>query len=164
MSAMNWIYVMDDAALLEGRMTPTYPLGVNIVLALWVGYQALKKRPLLTTNLFVTVVQTIKQNDAGIRKISGTAIAEQRAKKIVYTPPEGEAIIRQKLKELEDFIHTENRMDPLMKLPLIHYQFEAIHPFLDGKGRTGRILNILYLVKEGLLDLPVLYLRKHIIE
>ncbi|MGD1045345.1 MAG: Fic/DOC family N-terminal domain-containing protein [Bacteroidota bacterium] len=132
--------------------------------ALWAGYNALKKRSLLTTNLYVDVVQTIKQNDAGIRNITGTAVADQRSGRVLYTPPEGEALIRQKLKELEDFIHAENHVDPLIKLALIHYQFEAIHPFFDGNGRTGRIINILYLVKEGLLDLPVLYLSKYIIE
>ena len=132
--------------------------------ALWAGYHALKKRSLLTTNLFVDVVQTIKRNDAGIRNLTGTTIADQRNGRVIYTPPEGEALIRQKLKGLEDFIHAENHTDPLINLALIHYQFEAIHPFFDGNGRTGRIINILYLVKEGLLDLPVLYLSKYIIE
>lgn len=132
--------------------------------ALWAGYKALRKRPLLTTNLFINVVQTIKQNDAGIRNLSGTKISDQRNGKVLYTPPEGESLIRQKLKELEEFIHAENHLDPLVKLALIHYQFEAIHPFFDGNGRTGRIINILYLVKEDLLNLPVLYLSKYIIE
>jgi Fic family protein len=132
--------------------------------ALWAGYKALRKRSLLTTNLFIDVVQTIKQTDAGIRNLPGTTISDQRSGKVLYTPPEGEILIRQKLKELEEFIHAENHLDPLIKLALIHYQFEAIHPFFDGNGRTGRIINILYLVKEDLLDLPVLYLSKYIIE
>jgi Fic family protein len=132
--------------------------------ALWAGYNALKKRSLLTTNLFIDVVQTIKQNNAGIRNITGTAISDQRSGRVLYTPPEGEASIRQKMKELENFIHASNHLEPLIKLALIHYQFEAIHPFFDGNGRTGRIINILYLIKEGLLDLPVLYLSKYIIE
>ena len=132
--------------------------------ALWAGYKALRKRSLLTTNLFIDVVQTIKQTDAGIRSLPGTTISDQRSGKVLYTPPEGEILIRQKLKELEEFIHAENHLDPLIKLALIHYQFEAIHPFFDGNGRTGRIINILYLVKEDLLDLPVLYLSKYIIE
>jgi Fic family protein len=83
---------------------------------------------------------------------------------VVFTPPEGEDIIRNKLKNLEDYIHTKDEVDPLIKLALIHYQFEAIHPFSDGNGRTGRILNILYLAQNHLLDLPVLYLSKFIIE
>jgi len=83
---------------------------------------------------------------------------------VVFTPPEGEDIIRNKLKNLEDYIHAEDTVDPLVKLALIHYQFEAIHPFTDGNGRTGRILNILYLTSQHLLALPVLYLSKYIIE
>ncbi len=131
---------------------------------LWAGYNAMRKKQLLTTNLYIKIVQTIKQNDAGIRNLPGTTIADQRTGKVLYTPPEGEALIRQKLGELEEFIHTDDQFDPLIKLALIHYQFEAIHPFFDGNGRTGRIINILYLVMRGLLDLPVLYLSKYIIE
>lgn len=83
---------------------------------------------------------------------------------IIYTPPEGEAAIREKLKNLEDYIHGKDKTDPLIKLAISHYQFESIHPFTDGNGRTGRILNILYLVQQGLLDLPVLYLSSYIIQ
>ena len=132
--------------------------------ALWEGYNALKKRPILSTNLFVTIVQRIRENQAGIRNTPGTTIANSATGEIIYTPPEGETIIRDKLKNLEDFIHAGDEMDPLIKLALIHYQFEAIHPFSDGNGRTGRIINILFLILHGLLDLPVLYLSKAIIE
>jgi Fic family protein len=132
--------------------------------ALWAGYEALKSRPFLTTNLFVQIVQTIKQTDAAIRKVPGTAIVNSANGAVVYTPPDGEAVIREKLKQLEDFIHAEDGMDPLVRLALMHYQFEAIHPFSDGNGRTGRIINVLYLVQRGLLDLPVLYLSKSITE
>jgi len=132
--------------------------------ALWEGYNALKKRPILSTNLFVTIVQRIRENQAGIRNTPGTTIANSATGEIIYTPPEGETIIRDKLKNLEDFIHAGDEMDPLIKLALIHYQFEAIHPFSDGNGRTGRIINILFLILRGLLDLPVLYLSKAIIE
>ena len=83
---------------------------------------------------------------------------------MVYTPPEGEGVIRDKLRGLEEFIHGGGGMDPLVKMALVHYQFEAIHPFADGNGRTGRIVNVLLLVNDGLLDLPVLYLSKFIIE
>jgi len=129
--------------------------------ALWEGYSNLRKRP-LSTNTFVSIVQTIKENNAGIRKTTGTRIA--RNKETIYTPPEGEAVIRVLLKNLEDFIHSENGIDDLVRLAVMHYQFEAIHPFSDGNGRTGRILNILYLVEKGLLDAPILYLSKYIIE
>lgn len=132
--------------------------------ALWEGFNTLKGRELLTTNLFIKVVQTIKQNSAGIRTTPGTKITNLATGEIIYTPPESEAILRNKLKNLEDYIHGSNQTDPLIKLALIHYQFEAIHPFSDGNGRTGRIINILYLVFKGLLDLPVLYLSKYIIE
>ena len=131
--------------------------------ALWEGFNALKKRP-LSTNLFVSLFQAIKQSNAGIRIMPGTAIKNMGTGKIVYTPPEGEKIIRDKLKNLEEFIHADDEIDPLIKLALIHYQFEAIHPFPDGNGRAGRIINILFLVFKGLIDLPVLYLSKYIIE
>ena len=132
--------------------------------ALWEGYNQLKRRPVMTTNLFIKIVQIIKQNQAGIRKTPGTAIVNESTSKVIYTPPESEDIIMGKLKNLEEFIHAEDDMDPLVKLALIHYQFEAIHPFTDGNGRTGRIINILFLTFKGLLDLPVLYLSKAIIE
>jgi Fic family protein len=131
---------------------------------LWKGYNDLKNRPVLTTNLFIELVQTIKEHSGGIRRMPGTAVANAATGAVIYTPPEGETVIRDKLKNLEDFIHAEDGLDPLIKLALIHYQFEAIHPFADGNGRTGRIVNILFLVLNGLLDLPVLYLSKSIIE
>ncbi len=132
--------------------------------ALSEAYRTLKKRPLLTTNLFVKIYQTIKENRAGIRNVPGTVIKNMSTGEVLYTPPVGESIIRDKLKNLEDYIHAENGVDPLVKLAVIHYQFEAIHPFTDGNGRTGRILNILFLVMKDLLDFPVLYLSKYIIE
>jgi Fic family protein len=132
--------------------------------ALWEGFSSLKDRPFLTTNLFIRIVQTIRANKAGIRNTPGTKVANAATGEVVFTPPEGEAIIRQKLKNLEDYIHAEDEVDPLIKLALIHYQFETIHPFTDGNGRTGRIVNILYLTQKHLLDLPVLYLSKYIID
>ena len=132
--------------------------------ALWKGFNALQGRQVLTTNLFVDIVRTIKKNQAGIRNIPGTAVANGVTGEVIFTPPEGESVIRDKLKNLEDFIHAEDSIDPLIKLAVIHYQFESIHPFSDGNGRTGRIINILYLVFRGLLELPVLYLSKYIIE
>lgn len=132
--------------------------------ALWKGFNALQGRQVLTTNLFVDIVRTIKKNQAGIRNIPGTAVANGVTGEVIFTPPEGESVIRDKLKNLEDFIHIEDSIDPLIKLAVIHYQFESIHPFSDGNGRTGRIINILFLVFRGLLELPVLYLSKYIIE
>lgn len=94
----------------------------------------------------------------------GTKIANSATGEVLYTPPEGVQVIRDKLKNLEDYIHAGDKVDPLIKLAIIHYQFEAIHPFFDGNGRAGRIINILFLVYKDLLDLPVLYLSKYIIE
>ncbi len=132
--------------------------------ALWEGFNHLKNKGLLTTKLFIELVQTIKKNQAGIRKTPGTKIANQTTGKVIYTPPEGENVIRDKLANLETYLHETNKINPLVKLAVLHYQFEAIHPFSDGNGRTGRIINILYLVQQNLLDFPVLYLSKYIIE
>ncbi|MCO5723227.1 Fic family protein [Robiginitalea marina] len=132
--------------------------------ALWLGLEALKKRPILNTNLFIRLVQTIKGNQAGIRNVPGTQLKNPSTGQVIYTPPEGEAVIREKLKNLEDYIHAEDGTDPLVKMAIIHYQFEAIHPFFDGNGRAGRILLLLYLKLTGLLDLPALFLSRYIIE
>ncbi len=110
-------------------------------------------------------MQKLKATTAGVRRGTGTRLSNPATKEIVYTPPEGEDLIRAKLGSLEKFIHEENEtIDPLIKMALIHYQFEAIHPFDDGNGRTGRILNVLYLVHKDLLSLPVLYLSAFIIQ
>lgn len=130
--------------------------------ALWLGLQRLEERPILTTNLFIEIVQCIKQNQAGIRKVPGTTLATPEGN-VIYTPPSGEEVIRQKLANLEQFIHEENGLDPLIKMAVIHYQFEAIHPFVDGNGRTGRILLLLYLKFAGLLDIPAIFFSEYII-
>jgi Fic family protein len=132
--------------------------------ALWYGIDQMKSGRLLSTSLFEEIVQIITQNTAGVRRVPGTAIVSDRTKATIYTPPEGERVIRDKLAALEQFLHTEDDIDPLVKMAVLHYQFEAIHPFSDGNGRTGRILNILYLISVGLLDVPVLYLSRYIIE
>ncbi len=124
--------------------------------ALWLGMRQLEIRPLISTNLCISLVQCIKQNDAGIRKTPGTALSNAQGE-IVYTPPVGEAVIREKLHNWELFIHETQDYDPLIVMALMHYQFEAIHPFYDGNGRTGRILLLLYLKFSGLLDIPAIY-------
>lgn len=130
--------------------------------ALWHGYTSLASRP-LSTSLFVEIVNIIRLHEAGIRTLPGTVIANLRGETI-YTPPTGEECIYRLMTNLCKYIHTEDDIDPLIKLAVIHYQFEAIHPFSDGNGRTGRIINILYLVSQGLIELPVLYLSHYIIE
>jgi Fic family protein len=131
-------------------------------LALNHGFRQIKERP-LATGLFIEIAQLIKQTDFNVRRVPGTRIANTHGQTI-YTPPEGESVIRDKLRELENFMHADDGLDVLVKMALVHYQFEAIHPFSDGNGRTGRILNILYLVNRGLLNLPVLYLSRYIID
>lgn len=132
--------------------------------ALWEGFNRIKKNARLNAGLFVDLVQRIKQDSRGIRDRPGTVIGNARTREVIYTPPEGKAIIYRKLDELERFIHDDESLDPLLKLALVHYQFEAIHPFFDGNGRTGRLVNILFLVQKGLLDQPVLYMSKYIID
>ena len=129
--------------------------------ALNFGFKELTQRP-LTTNLFIDLVRIIKEVDFGVRRVPGTALKNAQGE-VIYTPPVGEAVIRDKLANLEQFIHADDGLDPLVKMAVMHYQFEAIHPFEDGNGRTGRILNLLYLVECGLLDIPVLFLSRYII-
>ena len=131
--------------------------------ALWNGLQTIDKRPFISTNMCIEIVQSIKKNTAGIRRTSGTALKNIKGETI-YTPPTGEIIIREKLTNLETFINGKDTLDPLIKMALMHYQFEAIHPFSDGNGRTGRILLLLYLKLEKLLDTPAIYLSEYIIK
>ena len=131
--------------------------------ALFKGLNEIDRRPFITTNLCIKLVQEIKQNISSIRKTSGTTLLNGKGQK-VYTPPSGENIIRKKMSNLEKFINENDKIDPLIKMAILHYQFEAIHPFLDGNGRTGRILLLLYLKLEGLLDIPAIYLSEYIIE
>jgi len=121
---------------------------------------------LLLTNTMVEIVKTIKQNQSGVRTTPGTALKNAINGEIVYTPPCCEDVIREKLAALEEFINNPeiSHLDPLIKMALIHYQFEAIHPFVDGNGRTGRIINALYLVQQNLLKQPVLYLSSYIVK
>ncbi len=132
--------------------------------ALWSGFNKLKKHNLLTTNTFIEIYRTIKETDAGIRNTPGTKIQNPKGD-VIYTPPEGENLVRNLLKNLEEYIHDSyDQTDPLIKMAVIHYQFEAIHPFTDGNGRTGRIINLLYLIQQDLIDLPIIYLSNYIIK
>jgi len=127
------------------------------------GYQSLKKRP-LSTAIAVEVCRTIKGTNLDIRRVPGTKLVNDRTQEVIYTPPEGEALLRDKLANWERFLHEAEELDPLIRMAVGHYQFEAIHPFTDGNGRTGRVLNILFLVDKKLLDIPVLYLSRYIIQ
>lgn len=134
--------------------------------ALWHGAETLKLRPILSANLAVEIANMIKENDAGIRRQSGTQLINPVTKDVIYTPPEGEERIRKLLHNFEQFANNNlgDDLDPLVKMAIVHYQFEAIHPFYDGNGRTGRILLILFLLLEKLLDQPILFLSRYIIE
>jgi len=130
--------------------------------ALLEGVKALKARP-LTTRTAESICTQIKGVQMSVRKVPGTALANYATGELVYTPPEGEARIRDLLANWERFLHDDSAIDPLVRMAAAHYQFEAIHPFTDGNGRTGRVLNSLFLVEQGLLALPILYLSRYII-
>jgi Fic family protein len=132
--------------------------------ALWHGYELVRANELLTTNMILEIQEIVEKNRAGIRKLSGTVLQNERTGETVYTPPEEEIEIKDLLSNLEKYINEDfDDIDPLIKLAVIHYQFESIHPFYDGNGRTGRIINVLYLVLKKLLDSPILYLSSYII-
>lgn len=130
--------------------------------ALREGWMALSDRP-IHTNLTERICTEIKDVEMRIRRVPGTKLANEQTGEVIYTPPEGEQLLRDMLANWEQFINTQSDLDPLVRMAVMHYQFEAIHPFTDGNGRTGRILNILYLVQEQLLNLPILYLSRYII-
>jgi Fic family protein len=121
------------------------------------------RRGMLTTDMAIHICSTIKGTDLDIRAESGTRLKNRMTGEVIYTPPEGQKLLIQKLDNWADFMHNATDIDPLIRLAVQHYQFEAIHPFADGNGRTGRILNILFLVEHGLLDTPILYLSRFII-
>lgn len=137
---------------------------VNYRTALWKGYELVKAKKMMTTNMIVEIQQDIEKNRAGIRKLPGTVLQNQTTGEVIYTPPSSEQEILALMSNLERYINDDyDAIDPLIKLAVIHYQFESIHPFYDGNGRTGRIINVLYLVLKELLDSPILYLSKYII-
>lgn len=133
--------------------------------ALYTGFRLVRETGLLTANHLIDIQRELERNHAGFRKLPGTALKDG-AGRTVYTPPQEHAAIVALMRDLEQVINDPDAVlvDPLIKMALIHHQFESIHPFYDGNGRTGRILNVLYLVKEGLLDIPVLYLSRHIVQ
>lgn len=135
--------------------------------ALREGYRLLKKDEFLNSNSFIKIQSILEPNKGGIRKIPGVDIRSSKTGEIIYTPPEGRDIILDKLKNFEDYFNDGKNfydVDPLVRMAIMHYQLEAIHPFLDGNGRTGRIVMILYLVLTKRLELPILFLSKYILE
>jgi Fic family protein len=146
----------------EDQADPATKEALRYSRALFEGFQTLETRP-LSTRTAERICSTIKGVDMSVRKVPGTALVNSATGATVYTPPAGEALLRDLLANWETYIHNEADLDPLIKMAVAHYQFEAIHPFTDGNGRTGRILNSLYLIQEGLLSLPILYLSRFII-
>lgn len=136
----------------------------NYAEALRWGFVTVKKMGILTNNHIIHIQSVLEENDAGFRKVSGTALKNEQTGETVYTPPQNHDEIMEYMSNLVQFINNDelSELDPLVKMAIIHHQFESIHPFYDGNGRTGRIINILYLVKEGLLNLPILYLSRYI--
>jgi Fic family protein len=131
--------------------------------ALLEGYQAVQKRP-LSTRTAEEICSRIKGVQMQVRRVPGTALANERTGEIIYTPPEGEDLLRSLLANWERFLHETTDLEPLIRMAVAHYQFEAIHPFTDGNGRTGRVLNSLFFIHEDLLTLPILYLSRYIIK
>jgi Fic family protein len=146
----------------ENQADPATKEALRYRSALYKGFQSLKDRPLCTVTA-VEICRTLKGVDLDIRKTPGTQLINDTTGEVIYTPPEGESTLREMLANWERFIHNENDVDPLVRMAVGHYQFEAIHPFEDGNGRTGRVINILYLIQQDLLQLPILYLSRHII-
>lgn len=138
----------------------------NYASALLCGFDLIQKHGMLTNNHILTIQAELEKNRAGFRKQSGTMLKNDRTGETVYTPPQHMDDIIRLMSRLEAFINddnTEKSIDPLIRMALLHHQFESIHPFYDGNGRTGRIINVLYLVLTGLLDIPVLYLSRYLV-
>lgn len=138
----------------------------NYISALKKGFELVKTNGLITNSTIIEIQSELEKNNAGFRKLPGTALKNAATGETVYTPPQDINEINRLMSNLEKFINdpTISDYDPLIKMAIIHYQFESIHPFYDGNGRTGRIINILYLILEELQTLPILYLSNYIIK
>lgn len=147
----------------EQRADPATKEALRYRTALREGFEYIKQRP-IGTRLAEQLCSTIKGVEMSVRKVPGTALANRQTESVIYTPPEGEAQLRKKLANWESYMHGDDDIDTLVRMAVLHYQFEAIHPFTDGNGRTGRLINILFLIDRGLLNLPILYLSHFIIQ
>jgi Fic family protein len=147
---------------MEAQADPATKEALRYSHALMEGFQALSKYP-INTRVVEQVCSTIKGSTVAVRGVPGTQLMNDRTKKVIYTPPVNEKLLRDLLGNWEKFLNGETEIDPLIRMAVGHYQFEAIHPFTDGNGRTGRILNSLFLIQEGLLGLPILYLSRYLI-
>ena len=165
----NIITIHDDmykAEVFEGLATDPFAKEVSSYsTALKKGFDLVRRGGVITTSVIVEIQEELVGNSAGPRKLPGTSLVSDRTEKAIYTPPQDHEQVVKLMKNLEQFINDDSMsdIDPLIKRALIHFQFESIHPFYDGNGRTGRIINILYLVLKGLLNIPVLYLSRYVI-
>ena len=151
--------LFSQASLGDHEATPATKEAARYRTALYAAIEAIKTRP-LSTRIAVEVCRAITGIDLDIRRTPGTTLTNSHTGEVIYTPPEGEARLRDMLSNWEAFANGNMEIDPLVRMAILHYQFEAIHPFPDGNGRTGRILNILSLIQDGLLDSPTLYLSR----
>ena len=154
-----------EGLTLGQNLSPQVKEVLNYRSALWEGVSFVRQKEFLSVNGIAAIQERLESDGSGIRKLPGTALKNDRTGTIIYTPPDHPDTIHQLLKNLEDYLNTTmGKTDPLIKMAVAHYQFESIHPFYDGNGRTGRILNVLYLILEKLLAAPVLYLSRYIID
>ncbi len=150
------------ASLADEDADPATKEALRYRTALYRGFVELKEHP-ISTRTAVEICRTIKGVEIDIRSTPGTTLKNSFTGDVIYTPPQGQARLRDLLANWERFLNQQQDLDPVVRMAVLHYQFEAIHPFADGNGRTGRVLNILSLVQAGLLDLPTLYLSRHIL-
>lgn len=154
--------LFEFADIAEDKADPATKEALRYRTALFEGSKMVQRR-MLTTDMAIQICSTIKGVDLDIRDDSDTRLKNRATGEVIYTPPRGQKLLIAKLDNWADFMHSSTDIDPLVRMAVQHYQFEAIHPFTDGNGRTGRIMNILFLLQQGLLDSPILYLSRHII-
>ena len=155
--------LFEFADIAEDRADAATKEALRYRTALYEGTKMVQ-RGMLTTDMAIHICSTVKGIELDIRADSGTTLTSRMTGEVIYTPPVGQALILEKLDNWAAFMQQQTDIDPLVRMAIQHYQFEAIHPFVDGNGRTGRILNILFLVQLGLLDSPILYLSRYIIQ
>ncbi|MGB5470717.1 MAG: Fic family protein [Woeseiaceae bacterium] len=155
--------LFEFADIAEDRADAATKEALRYRTALYEGTKMVQ-RGMLTTDMAIQICSTVKGMDLDIRSESGTTLTSRLSGEVIYTPPIGQKLLIRKLDNWADFMQGNSEFDPLVRMAVQHYQFEAIHPFADGNGRTGRILNILFLVQQGLLDSPILYLSRYIIQ
>ncbi len=155
--------LFEFADIAEDRADAATKEALRYRTALYEGSKMVQRR-MLSTDMAIQICSTIKGLELDIRSEAGTTLKNRMSGETIYTPPNGQQLIIDKLDNWADFMHRNTEIDPLVRMAVQHYQFEAIHPFSDGNGRTGRILNILFLVEHGLLDSPILYLSRYIIQ